>query len=174
MAENKTTIEREYIIPLKSEWRKVPSYKRARKGIVAIKQYIAKHMKVTDRDVKNVKVDIYLNNELWSRGSSYSPPRVKVKAVKQGDIVVVSLVDIPESVRFAKIRQEKRHKKSDKKAEVKEEKKEEKTVEEKKEESEKGKAVADLNEKLAEQQAKAQKHTTPSKSPEIHRMALKK
>lgn len=166
--------ERTYVIPLRKEWMKVPSYKRARKGVVAVKEFIARHMKVPHRDVDKVKVDIYLNNEMWYRGSSNSPSHIKVKATKKGEIVHVELAEIPEIVKFAQARHARLHKKSDKKTPQTEEKKEEKTVEEKKDESEKEKSVAIANEKFAEQQNKAQKHTTKAKTPEVHRMALKK
>ena len=75
MAETKTQtvkemqkLEREYIIPLRSEWRKVANYRRTGRAVKAIKKFIAKHMKVPDRDLDKVKLDMYLNNELWFRG----------------------------------------------------------------------------------------------------------
>ena len=69
MTEIKQTLERTYVIPLKKEWSKVPSYKRTRKAIVAIKEFIARHMRVYDRDLDKIKIDSYLNNEIWARGS---------------------------------------------------------------------------------------------------------
>lgn len=93
MAEIKQTLERIYIIPLKKEWSKVPSYKRTRKAIVAIKEFIARHMKVYDRDLDKIKVDIYLNNEIWAHGSRNAPTRVKVRAIKDKDIVHVTFAD---------------------------------------------------------------------------------
>ena len=172
--------ERIYNVPLRRECMKVPRYKRARKGVVALKEFIARHMKVPNHDVSKVKVDTYLNNEMWFRGSSNSPSHVKVKAVRNGELVHVGFVEIPQIVKFAQAKHERLHKKSAGKKDTKkdeniEDKKEEaKTEEQKKDESEKGKSVALANEKLAEQQAKAQKHTAKSKAPEIHRMALKK
>jgi ribosomal protein L31E len=166
--------ERTYVVPLRKEWMKVPSYKRARKGVVALKEFIAQHMKVPNRDLDKVKIDIYLNNEMWYRGSSNSPSHIKVKAKKQGDLVHVTLADIPDVVKFAQQKNARFHKKADKKTQATEEKIEEKTEEEKKDESEKGKSVAIANEKFAEQQNKAQKHTSKAKTPEVHRMALKK
>lgn len=175
MAETKTTLERVYTIPLRKEWMKVPSYKRARKGVLAVKQFLARHMKVSDRNLDNVKLDTYLNNELWSRGSGYSPSHVTVKAIKDGDVVKVTFVEDPAHVRFAKARHEKRLVKNEKKAPKAEEKVQEaKTTEETKAEAEKEASVAVANEKAAEQQAKASKHVTKAKQPEIHRMALKK
>jgi len=51
--EIKTEIkEREYVIPLRVEWRKVPKYQRAAKAIKAIKEFLVRHMKIYDRDLK--------------------------------------------------------------------------------------------------------------------------
>ena len=175
MAETKQTLERIYTIPLRRACMKVPHYKRARKGIVTIKEFIAKHMKVPHREIKNVKIDMYLNNALWFRGPDNAPPRVKVKAVKNGDIVHVTFVEVPSYVKFAQAKHARFHKKSEKKAEKTEEKKEEvKTEEEKKAESEKEKSAALAKEQIIEQQTKAKKHPTKAKRPEIHRMALTK
>ena len=179
MADVKTevkTLEREYTIPLRREWTKVSSYKRTAKSIKAIKEFIAKHMKVPNRDLDKVKIDSYLNNEIWHRGVSTPPARVTVKAVKKGDIVHVNFVTDPERVKFARERHARKHVKTDKKSTVSESKKESAKLEdkvapsatspsqkdlapeEKKAEVEKEKSVAVVNEQIAEQQAKAQKH----------------
>lgn len=156
--------EREYIIPLRSSWMKAANYKRTRKGVMAIKEFIAKHMRVADRDLNKVKLDVYLNNEMWSKGSRSPPSKIKVLAKRDGEFVRVELVDVPEKVRFHKIRQEKRHKASEKKVSKVEEKKETKTEEEVKDEKEKEKSVALLREKQAGMDAKAQKHTIQTES----------
>ena len=176
--------EREYVIPLRKEWMKVARYKRTRRAVKEIKNFIARHMKVADRDVDKVKLDVYLNNELWFRGCKKPPAKIKVKAKREGEEVLVELVDLPEKWKFAKKRQDKVHKKVEKKkVEKKEEKKEEpKTEEEKKEEEEKkreekekAKSSAIAQEKATEKMVKAQKHTVQSgKGPQIQRKALKK
>lgn len=154
---------------------RVPQYKKARKAMMTVKEFIAQHMKVKNRNLDNVKLDVYLNNEIWFRGA-YSPPsRIKVKAVKDGDIVRVGFVEIPKHVKFAQAKNERFHKKSEKKETPKtEEKKEEKTEEEKKAETEKEKSAAIVKEQVAEQHANAEKHTTKASTPKIHRMAMKK
>ncbi len=176
MAENKSVMEREYIIPLRREWMKVARYKRARRSVMEIKAFVARHMKVLDRDLSKVKLDSYLNNELWFRGAKKPPAKIKVRVKKDGDLVRVELAEIPDIIKFAKAKNERRHKKPDKKkAEPKaEEKKEEKTEEEKKKEEEKEKSVEKMHERIAEKAAKAQKHTTKAKEESFHRMALKK
>jgi large subunit ribosomal protein L31e len=173
---SKSEIEREYIIPLRNEWRKGANYERAGKAIKEIKKFIARHMKVADRDVSKVKLDQWLNQEVWFKGKKKPPAKIKVRAIKEGDIVRVELAELPEFVRFEKAKRERIHKPAEKPVvqPESEEKKEEKTEEEKKDETEKAKAVADVREKQAEQQAKQQKHLTKAKEPGFHRMALKK
>lgn len=179
MVEKKSLLEREYIIPLRRAWINVPQYERTRKAIKAIKRFIAKHMKVTDRDVNKVKLDIYFNNELWFRGRRKPPAKIKVKAIKEGDIVKVNFVDTPQYVKFLQSKTEKKHKPAEKKPKAKPEEKHQKIIEEKteseeKEEKEKEQAVAETRAKEADLQLKAQKHTTAKKEPSFHRMALKK
>ncbi len=173
------TLEREYVIPLRKAILRVPQYERSGRAIKAIKKFIAKHMKVPDRDVKYVKLDIYFNNEVWFRGRANPPTKVKVKAIKEGDIVRVQFVDIPQHVKFLKAKHEKKNKKSTKKGSVVEERPahgepQVKTEEQKEDEVEKEKAVAEQRTKEAKMDVKAQKHLTKMNEESHHRMALKK
>ncbi len=164
--EPKVILQREYIVPLRQEWLKVATYKRANKAIKALKEFMVKHMKIYDRDLRKIKVDNVLNNEIRYRGMKKPPAKIKVKAIKyDNDIVKVELVDIPAHVKFARLREEKLKAKGDKKAEKKEEsKKTEETNEEAKDEKketeakEKEQASRDESLKLAEAQAIEQKH----------------
>lgn len=172
----KAELEREYIIPLRKEWRKVANYRRAGRAVKAIKKFIARHMKVPEHDVSKVKLDQWLNQEIWFRGRKKPPAKIKVRARKEGEIVKVELAEIPEVVRYEKAKLERRHKPSEKpKAEEKPaEEVKEKTEEEKKDEQEKEKSVAEVRAAEAKFDAKVQKHLTKVKEPKIHRMALKK
>ena len=184
MAETKSTkLEREYVIPLRKAWLKVPLYERTGKAIKAIKIFLAKHMKVKDRDVNKVKIDVYLNNELWFKGRTNTPAKIKVRAVKENGIVTVNFVELPESVKFLKAKHEKLQKaleakqpKQEVKTEKKEEKTEAKTEDQKKDEKEKESSVAQTNEKQMEIKAKEQKHTPKLDKQKSHpvRMALQK
>jgi len=183
MAEAKATQadSKEYIIPLRREWLKIPRYRRAGRAIKAIKEYIAKHMKVPDRNTKLVRVDMYLNQEVWFKGRKSPPAKIKVKAHKEGDTIIVELAEMPKELAFQKARHEKRHKpaetpKAPAPTGVKsEEVAEEKTEEEKKEESEKGKATEIQHAKDAKMQANVQKHTIKQeKTQQPVRKALKK
>ena len=142
--EKNPTIEREYIIPLREKCRVVPRYKKTPKAVKTIKEFIAKHMKIYDRDLNKIKIDEYLNEYLWFRGIRRPPHKIKVKAIKEGEIVKVELVDYPNKLKFKKLREEKfdklgeeaAGKKKKEEKEEKEEKKEEEKNEEKKEEDE--------------------------------------
>ena len=175
----KPVLEREYVIPLRRWWLNVPKYERTGKAVKAIKKFIAKHMKVEDRDVRNVRLDVYFNNELWYRGRAHPPAKIKVKARKEGNIVHVTFVETPEIVKFLKAKHARRHQKSEAKAPAPaksaEAPVEQKTEEQKKEENEKEKSVAQANLKQAEQQAKSQQKVTKvDKAQHPQRMALKK
>lgn len=192
-SDKKPELEREYIIPLRNEWRKVANYRRTGRAIKFIKQFIARHMKVPDRDISKVKLDLYLNQEIWFKGKKKPPAKIKVRARKEGDIVRVELAELPEHWKFEKAKHERMHKeapksekpaveKPEEKKELEEKKKEDKKEEtpeekeeKKKEEKEKSAAVAEQKAKQAGIQAKAmQKATSKSKQTPIHRKALKK
>jgi len=134
--EPKQMLEREYIVPLRKGWLKVPKYKRTNKAVKTLKEFIARHMKIYDNDLRKIKIDIVLNNEIRFRGIKKPPAIIKVKAKKFEDgIVRVELVEIPKHIEFARLREKK---KIDAEKKVKEEKvDEEKKAEEKIEEEKK-------------------------------------
>src|SRR3989344_4794298 len=105
------SLEREYIIPLRRAVMKAARYDRSRIALRTIKRFIARHMRVAERDFSKIKLDVNLNNEIWYRGRKSPPAKIKVKAV---------------------------------------------------------------NEKIAEANVKAEKHTTKGKDPKIFRKSLKK
>src|SRR3989344_4999175 len=111
-------IEREYIIPLRWKVAKVPVYKRANKAVKAIREFIVRHMKIYDRDLKKVKIDKYLNQAIWLRSIKKPPVKIKVKAVKEGEIVKVELLEMPEKIKFRKQKEEKREKQGEEKKET--------------------------------------------------------
>ncbi len=182
--ENKENLVREYVIPLRNQWRKTSYFKRTGRAVRTVKEFIARHMKVPERNLDLVKLDMYVNQEIWFRGRKSPPSKIKVKATKIGNIVKVELADIPDHVKFLMQKAAKKQKKLDsiKPQAQKETKKEEKKDEEvkredeekKKDEKEKEQSVAQLRAAEAKQDVKVQKHTTKGKAPIIHRMALKK
>ena len=183
--EPKIVLEREYIVPLRHGWLKVPEYKRANKAVKTLKEFIAKHMKIYDRDLRKIKVDIILNNEIRFRGMKKPPAKIKVVAKKlDSGIVKVELVNIPAHIKFERLREEKKKSKLEKKVkeekkpepEKKDEDKEETKKPEKKEESrdtkEKEEASREEGMKLAKQKAKEQKHVSKDKNVQVQRKAL--
>lgn len=197
MAE-KEKLEREYVIPLRNKWKRVPRYKRANKAVKAIKEFLAKHMKIRDRDLKKIKIDRYLNEEIWFRGIRKPPSKIKVKAVKEDDVVKAELYELPEKLKFKKAREEKREakaiekikqkevppvpkekteeskeeevkKEDSKKEEEKESDKEEKKVEAK----EKKAAVVEAGQKMEKEFAKKAKHDVGGKTKQPKRQQRK-
>jgi large subunit ribosomal protein L31e len=154
-------IEREYTIPLREKCRPVPRYKKTPKAIKTVKEFIVRHMQIRNRDLKKVKLDMYLNELLWQRGIKKPLHKVKVKAVKEGDIVKVYAIDLPTKLNFKKIRQERQE--VEQKKEAKEVKENQKSMMEKAKESIKGskdegieedKNKDDVEDKVAEKEKK--------------------
>jgi large subunit ribosomal protein L31e len=179
-------LEREYVIPLREQFRRVPRYKKTNKAIRAIKEFLVKHMKVRDRDLNEVKIDPYLNEEIWLRGIRKPPARIKVKAVKdpKTEEIKVTLAEMPDKLKFKKLRAEKIEKKATEILESKkktldrlkeqaqapkekaEDKEEEKKDDEKKKEDakEKKSAVVESTEKMEKEMAKKAKHVAGGKT----------
>jgi large subunit ribosomal protein L31e len=166
-------IEREYIIPLRHRWKIVPRYKKTPKAVKAIKEFLVRHMKIRDRDLDKIRIDKYLNEVMWARGIRSPPSKIKVRAVKEGGIVRVTAVNLPNSIKFKKLRKEKVESKG---KEIAKKKKEEKTAETEKptveenaekkiEEKENKAAVVEAGKEIQEQEAKKEKHTTKVLSP---------
>ena len=190
--------EREFIIPLRRKFIKTAEYRRAPKSIRAIKEFLVRHMKLYDRDLKKIKVDKYLNEFIWRRGIKNPPSKIKVKAVADGEFIRAELAELTEKLRFKKERLEKRDKMAaavvpkvtsavvpkekvpEMPAEVPEKTGthpgEAKSEEEKAEEKEKKAAVVEAGQKLEKDAAKKMKHQMKiSKQPKRQRrMALEK
>ena len=76
-------LERVYNVPLRKEWLKAPPYKRAKKAVAAVRQFLMRHMKGDQ-----VKLGSHLNEALWERGIKKPPHHVKVTAIKDDDGIV--------------------------------------------------------------------------------------
>jgi large subunit ribosomal protein L31e len=179
ITETKTDkIEREYIIPLRHRWKIVPRYKRTNKAVKTVKEFLARHMKVRDRDLNKIKIDKYLNEVLWQRGIKKPLSKVKVRAVKEGNIVRAELSVMPERIKFKKAREDKKEsagrevakKKKAEKTQVEEEvkvqaetDKNKDGVEDKKEEQEKKEATIEAEQKIEKAAAQEAKHTAKVK-----------
>ena len=84
-------LEREYNIPLRREFQKVASYKRAKKAVKAVQEFLVKHMKSTD-----VKLGKHLNEKIWERGIKNPPHHVLVTVTKDEEgKVFAELKELP-------------------------------------------------------------------------------
>jgi len=168
--EDKIELERTYIIPLRKNVLKAPRHRRAKKAIRTIREFLVRHMKVEDRDFRKVKIDRYLNNEIWFRGIKKPANKIKVKVVKKGGIVYAELAEIPEKVRFLMARDLKKltaglkiPKKKKEETPEQEKDKNRDGVEDKVEEKEDKKSGEERDEKLQKVKVKEMKHSAVGK-----------
>ncbi len=91
MATIEETTTRVYTINLGKAWI-TPQHKRTDRVVNMIREFAEKHMKSDE-----IKLDQDLNRQLWSRGKTNPPRKVRVKMVKEeGGTVTVSLYeDLP-------------------------------------------------------------------------------
>jgi len=99
---NKT--EREYVIPLRKKYQLAARYKKTPKAVKTVKEFLVKHMQIRDRDLNKIKIDKFLNEILWFRGIRNPPYKIRVKAVKEGDIIRVYALELPKKLEFKKKR----------------------------------------------------------------------
>jgi len=76
-----------YTIPLRDAFH-VPVTKRASKAVKIVKEFLVRHTKAAE-----VKLDSSINEALWNRGIKKPPRSVKVKVVKEDNIVKASLAE---------------------------------------------------------------------------------
>ncbi len=91
MATVEENLTRVYTINLGKAWL-TPEYKRTDRVVNMIREFAQKHMKSEE-----IKLDQYLNRQIWSRGKTNPPRKVRVKMAKDEDgVVTVSLYeDLP-------------------------------------------------------------------------------
>lgn len=120
MAEKKTSeknVQRIYNVPLRKEYLKVPNWKRTKKAVVALQQFMQRHMKSD-----NVKLAKEVNEKLWQHGIKNPPHHIKVTASKdEKGVVMVTLFGVEEkSKKLAKKEKAKKVKDVPKQTEKKE------------------------------------------------------
>ncbi|MBW3003539.1 50S ribosomal protein L31e [Candidatus Woesearchaeota archaeon] len=85
--------DRTYNVPLRKEWLKTPKYRRSKKAMIALKEFLARHMKV---EIKNVKIGKHANLKIWERGIRNPPHHIKVNVSKDDEgIVKAEIVGAP-------------------------------------------------------------------------------
>ena len=144
----KTVLERVYNVPLRREYMKVASWRRAKKAVKALRQFIAKHMKSDD-----ISLGRYVNKELWKHGIKNPPHHVKISAKKDDKgKVIVELAELPAKAKRELEKQEKSKKGKEK---AKKEEAKAKEAEAKKEEPGKKVVEAEFEEAKKEKEEKA-------------------
>ena len=89
MSNTEEHLTRVYTINLGKAWI-TPQYRRTDRVINIIKEFAKRHMKTDE-----IKIDQDLNSQIWSRGKTNPPRKVRVKMVKdEDDTVIVSLFEI--------------------------------------------------------------------------------
>ena len=114
--------EKIYTVPLRREFLKVPKYKRYKKAMKALKEFLKKHLK------EDVKIGKYLNEEVSKRRKN-PPGKIKIRIEGEKGKYKAELIDAPRE----EIKKEEKKKEEIKKPELPKEKKREEKVEEKKE-----------------------------------------
>lgn len=76
-------MERTYVIPLRKSWLKAQRYRRAKRAINAVKEFLRRHMKTEE-----VLIGTHLNLFIWKHGMQNPPSRVKVNVSKDDKGVV--------------------------------------------------------------------------------------
>lgn len=70
-------LKREYVVPLRRKTRFAPKWRRSKKAIAVLKDFIRQHMKTQD-----VIVCRELNELIWENGSKNPPGKISVVAFK--------------------------------------------------------------------------------------------
>ena len=74
MVQLKVGEKRNYIVPLRREWLKVPRWRRSKRAVDALHSYLEKHTKV-----ENVKISNWLNQAIWKDGGKNPPGKIEVQ-----------------------------------------------------------------------------------------------
>ncbi len=172
--------ERTYNVPLRSEWLKVPRWRRTKRAVAALKVFLTKHTKNHD-----VRLSRWVNEALWQKGGKNPPHHLQVKVKKltekidkdSFEYIDVELTQVPKKAeRIEKRKKElidklkvaaapKKAKKTDETESFVEKVK--KRVTKKKEEKPKGKSVKELQKEAQEaEKKKAKKQAVMTKAQE--------
>ncbi|MGA7042983.1 MAG: 50S ribosomal protein L31e [Nitrososphaeraceae archaeon] len=96
MSNTEENVTRLYTINLGKAWI-TPQYRRTDRVINIVKDFAKRHMKTDD-----IKIDQDLNRQIWSRGKTNPPRKVRVKMVKDEDeTVIVSLYEVTKEAESA-------------------------------------------------------------------------
>jgi large subunit ribosomal protein L31e len=86
--EKKIVLERKYTINVRHDIIRVPQYKRAKKAITGIREFLVRHMKSD-----NIKIGKYLNLKVWEHGIKNPAIRYKIIAKKDEEGKVTAEIE---------------------------------------------------------------------------------
>lgn len=180
---------RKYVVPLRKGWIKTPRWRRSKRAVDSLRNFIIRHTKVD-----NVRISNWVNEELWKNGGKNPPGKIEVNAKinkekikdkktnKEVDVPVVhvDLVELPKRIERLTKKKEARSEKIKKIAKPKEEKKGEseekketlkervaKKIKKKEAPKEKKKSVKELAAELHEAEEKKKKPAKITKAQEM-------
>jgi len=78
-------MERTYIVPLRSGWLKAPKYRRAKKAVSTLREFLVRHMKSEE-----IRIKPELNQAIWTDGIKSPPARIKINVVKDDQGIVTA------------------------------------------------------------------------------------
>lgn len=76
--------ERYYVVPLARKFQKVPRWKRSKKAMIVLREFIVRHMKPEG----DVYISQELNERVWENGIKNPPRKIRVRVTKSVDGVV--------------------------------------------------------------------------------------
>ena len=79
-------MERNYNVPLRKEYMKVPRWRRTKKAVTALQEFLKKHMKSD-----NIKLSKELNEEIWKHGIKNPPHHISISVTKKEGVVTATL-----------------------------------------------------------------------------------
>lgn len=155
--EAKVVVEREYNVPLRREWLKAPKYRRSKKAVTALKEFLIKHMKPSKDEKGHIQLRIgkFLNEKVWVNGIKNPPHHVKIVAKKDDKGAVFAelegvKVDVPKEEKKSEKKSSAPKKKVDEKTSKKREEEKEELEAIKKEEPKEKKEVTEKKEEVEE------------------------
>src|SRR3989338_4647029 len=89
--ESKIVLERTYNVPLRKYFASERYYKRTKRAVSGLMEFLQQHMKS-----KDIKIGKYLNLEIWKHGIKNPPHHVNIKVTKDDKgVVMAELVTVP-------------------------------------------------------------------------------
>ena len=80
-------LERVYTIPLGKAYERIRT-KRTARAVKLLQNFVSKNMKT-----ENVKISTALNEFLWKRSSQKPPRKIKVRVIRENNVVNAYLID---------------------------------------------------------------------------------